>query len=193
MCQILYEPYKLLNIIVVSRLLPVADSSHLICICMQTLMVDHMAETVDLLSIEFTLLLLEVELELVDFVEYKRKMFLVLIYRITVDEYIIEIGMQENAYEISENHRHCVLKRGGGVTVPNLHCMAHVCAIYCGKCTLVYILGHCQNLFVHVGEVNLRLYLHSRYVQVNLILVWEQHNILYGVVILFTHINRGAQ
>ena len=86
MCQILYEPYKLLNIIVVSRLPPVADSSHLICICMQTPMVDHMAETVDLLGIKFTLLLLEVELELADFVEYKHEMSLVLIYRITVDE-----------------------------------------------------------------------------------------------------------
>jgi hypothetical protein len=57
MGQILYEPYKLLNVIVVSRLLPVADSSHLVCICMQTPMVDHMAKTVDLLSIKFTLLL----------------------------------------------------------------------------------------------------------------------------------------
>jgi hypothetical protein len=45
-----------------------------------------MAETVDLLGIKFTLLLLEVELELVDFVEYECEMFLVLVYRITVDE-----------------------------------------------------------------------------------------------------------
>ena len=86
MCQIPYETYKLLNVIVVSRLLPVADSSHLVCIRMQTPMVDHMAETVHLLSIKFTFLLLEVELELADFVEYKREMFLMLIYRVTVDE-----------------------------------------------------------------------------------------------------------
>ena len=86
MCQILYEPYKLLNIIIVSRLLPVVDPSHLVCICMQTPIIDHMAETVDLLSIEFTLLLFEVELELADFVKYKCEMFLVLIHKITVDE-----------------------------------------------------------------------------------------------------------
>ena len=86
MCQIPYETYKLLNVIVVSRLPPVADSTHLVCIHMQTPMVNHMAETVDLLGVKFTLLLLEVELELVDFVEYEHKMFLVLIYRVTVDE-----------------------------------------------------------------------------------------------------------
>jgi hypothetical protein len=86
MCQILYKPYKLLNIIVVSRLPPVADPSHLVCIRMQTPMVDHMAETVNLLSIKFTLLLLEVELELADFIEYKHEMSLMLIYRITVDK-----------------------------------------------------------------------------------------------------------
>jgi hypothetical protein len=86
MCQILYEPYKFLNIVVVSRLLPIADSRHLVCIRMQTPMVDHMAETVDLLGIKFALLLFEVELELVDLVEYKREMFLMLIHRVTVDE-----------------------------------------------------------------------------------------------------------
>jgi len=53
---------------------------------MQTPMVDHMAKTVHLLSIKFAFLLLEVELQHVDFVEYKREMFLVLVYRVTVDE-----------------------------------------------------------------------------------------------------------
>ena len=53
---------------------------------MQTPMINHMAKAVDLLSVQFALLLFEVELELVDFVEYKCEMFLVLIYRITVDE-----------------------------------------------------------------------------------------------------------
>ena len=82
----MYETYKLLNVIVGSRLPPVADSSHLVCIHMQTPMVDHMAKTVHLLSIKFAFLLLEVELEHVDFVEYKCEMFLVLVYRVTVDE-----------------------------------------------------------------------------------------------------------
>ena len=63
--------------------------------------------------------------------------------------------MQEDAYEISEYHHHHVLKCGGGVTVPNLHHMAHVCAIYRGKRTLVYVLGHCTNLFICIREVNL--------------------------------------
>jgi hypothetical protein len=85
-CQILYKPYKLLNIIVVSRLPPIVDSSHLVCIHMQTPMINHMAKAVDLLSVQFALLLFEVELELVDFVEYKCEMFLVLVHRIAVDE-----------------------------------------------------------------------------------------------------------
>jgi hypothetical protein len=131
---------------------------------MQTLMVDHMAETVYLLSVKFTFLLFEVELELADLLKYEREMFLVLIYRVTVHEQIIKIGMQEDAYKVSKDHRHHVLERGGGVTVPNLHCMAYVCAIYRGECTLVYILGHCTNLFIHIGEVDLRPYLRSRYI-----------------------------
>jgi hypothetical protein len=101
--------------------------------------------------------------------------------------------MQEDAYEISKDHRHHTLKCGGGVTVPNLHRMAHICAIYHGERTLVYILGHCMNLFVRVGEVNLQPYLHSHYIQVNLILVREWRNILYSVVIPFTCINHGAR
>jgi len=164
MCQILYESYKFLNVIIISRLLPIVDSAHLVCIRMQTPMVDHMAETVHLFSVKFAFLFLEIELELADFLKYEREMFLMLVYRITVHEQIIEIGMQEYAYKISKDHRHHVLERGGGVTVPNLHCMAHVCAIYCSERTLVYVLGHCTNLFVRIGEVDLRPYLHSRYV-----------------------------
>ena len=53
---------------------------------MQTPMINHMAKAVDLLSVQFALLLFEVELELVDFVEYKCEMFLVLVRRIAVDE-----------------------------------------------------------------------------------------------------------
>ena len=97
MCQILYESYKFLNVIIISRLPPIVDSAHLVCIHMQTPMVDHMAETVYLFSIKFAFLFLEIELELADLLKYKRKMFLVLIYRITVHEQIIEIGMQEYA------------------------------------------------------------------------------------------------
>jgi len=118
-------------------------------------MVDHMAETVYLIGIKFTFLLFEIELELADLLKYEHEMFLVLIYRITVHEQIIEIGMQEDAYRVSKDHCHHALECGRGVTVPNLHCMAHVCAIYRGKHTLVYILRHCMNLFVRVGEVNL--------------------------------------
>jgi hypothetical protein len=140
-CQILYESYKFLNVVIISRLPPIADSAHLVCIRMQTPMVDHMAKTVYLLGVKFTFLLFEVELELVDLLKYEREMFLVLIYRITVHEQIIKIGMQEYAYKISKDHRHHMLEHGGGVTVPNLHCMAHVCAIDCGECTLVYVLG----------------------------------------------------
>jgi hypothetical protein len=86
MCQILHKPYKLLNIIIVSRLPPIVDLSHLVCICMETSMVNHMADTVYLLGIQFTLLLFEVELELADLFKYECKMFLVLVYRVTVDE-----------------------------------------------------------------------------------------------------------
>jgi hypothetical protein len=164
MCQILYESYKFVNVIIISRLLPIADSAHLVCIRMQTLMVDHMAETVYLLGVKFTFLLFEVELELADLIKHKREMFLVLVYRITVHKQIIKIGMQEYAYKISKDHRHHALECGGGVTVPNLHCMAHVCAIYHCECTLVYVLGHCTNLFVRVGEVDLQPYLCSRYI-----------------------------
>jgi len=155
MCQILYESYKFLNVIIISRLLPIADSAHLVCIHMQTPMVDHMTETVYPFGVKFTFLFFEIELELVDLLKYEREMFLVLVYRITVHEQIIEIGMQEYAYKISKDHRHHALERGGGVTVPDLHCMVHVCAIYCSERTLVYILRHCTNLFVCVGEVDL--------------------------------------
>jgi len=86
MCQILYETYKFLNVIIVSRLPPIADSAHLVCIHMQTPMVDHMAETVYLLGIKFTFLLFEVELELADLIKYEREMFLMLVLRITVHE-----------------------------------------------------------------------------------------------------------
>src|SRR5580693_7256141 len=164
MCQILYESYKFLNVIVISRLPPIADSAHLVCIRMQTPMVNHMTETVYLFGVKFAFLFLEIELELADLLKYKREMFLVLIYRITVHKQIIEIGMQEYAYKISKDHRHHALERGGGITVPDLHCMAHVCAIYRGEHTLVYVLGHCMNLFVRIGEVDLQPYLRSRYV-----------------------------
>jgi len=164
MCQILYEPYKFLNVIIFSRLPPIADLAHLVCIRMQTPMVNHMAETVYLFGIKFAFLFLEIELELADLLKYEREMFLVLVYRITVHKQIIKIGMQEYAYEISKDHRHHALERGGGVTVPDLHCMAHVCAIYHSERTLVYVLRHCMNLFVCVGEVDLRPYLCSCYV-----------------------------
>jgi len=131
---------------------------------MQTLMVNHMAETVYLFGIKFAFLFLEIELELADLLKYEREMFLVLIYRITVHEQIIEIGMQKDAYKILKDHHHHMLECGRGVTVPDLHCMAHVGAIYHGERTLVYVLGHCMNLFVRVREVNLRLYFHSRYI-----------------------------
>jgi len=101
--------------------------------------------------------------------------------------------MQEDAYEILKYHHHHMLKCGRGITVSNLHRMAHVCAIYCGERTLVYVLGHCTNLFICIGEVNLQPYLRSHYVQANLILVQEWHNILYGVIIPFMRINCGAQ
>jgi hypothetical protein len=131
---------------------------------MQTPMVDHMAKTVYLLGVKFTFLFLEIELELADLLKYECEMFLMLVYRITVHEQIIEMGMQEDAYKISKDHRHHAFERGEGITVPNLHCMAHVCAIYHGERTLVYVLGHCTNVFVHVGEVNLRPYFRSCYI-----------------------------
>ena len=164
MCQILYKTYKFLKVIIISRLPPIADSAHLVCIRMQTLMVDHMAETVYLLGIKFTFLLFEVELELADLIKYEREMFLVLVYRVTVHEQIIKISMQEYAYKVSKDHRHHALECGGGITVPNLHCIAHVGAIYRGERTLVYVLGHCTNLFIRVREVDLQLYLRSCYV-----------------------------
>jgi hypothetical protein len=85
---------------------------------MQTPMVDHMAETVYLMSVKFTFLLFEIELELVDLLKYEREMFLVLVYRITVHEQIIKISMQEDAYKVLKDHRHHVLECGGGITVP---------------------------------------------------------------------------
>jgi hypothetical protein len=45
-----------------------------------------MAETVHLLGVQFTLLLLEAELELVNLVKDKCEMFLMLIHRVTVDK-----------------------------------------------------------------------------------------------------------
>jgi hypothetical protein len=59
--------------------------------------------------------------------------------------------------------------------------------------SLVYVFRYCTNLFICIGEINLQLYLHSCYVQVNLILVWEWSNILHGVIIPFMHINRSVQ
>ena len=56
MCQILHKAKKFLDLMVVMRCLPLSYSRHLVAVSMKAMLIDHMTETLYLLSIELTFL-----------------------------------------------------------------------------------------------------------------------------------------
>ena len=56
MCQILHEAKKSLDLMVVTRCLPLSYSRHHVTVSVKAVLVDHMTKTLYLLSIELTLL-----------------------------------------------------------------------------------------------------------------------------------------
>ena len=89
MRQVLNETQKSLDIVVRPWTSPFAYAGHFVRSRVQSFIVDYMAETVDCLGIELTLLLFEVELVFSNFLKHEREMILMLLYGVTIDEQIV--------------------------------------------------------------------------------------------------------
>ena len=89
MREVINESQKPLDIIVVSRLSPVANTSHLIEVCMQASMIDHMPETVYFLGIKIALLSFKIKLMFSNSFENELQVLFVLLNRVAINEEVV--------------------------------------------------------------------------------------------------------
>ena len=87
--NIIHESNELLNIIIITGSAPLPDTGYLVGIDMDSISVDYMTKTVDLVSIQITFGPFAEELLLSQSFKYKTKMLFLLFYGIQIDKYIV--------------------------------------------------------------------------------------------------------
>ena len=64
LCQVLDESNKSLYLVQVARLPPLAYPCHFICVCVDTTLIDHMPEAIELFCVQVAFFTLEIEFRL---------------------------------------------------------------------------------------------------------------------------------
>ena len=110
MCQILHEAKKSLDLVVVTRCLPLSYSRHLVAVGMKAVLVDHMTKTLYLLSIELTLFCSKEQRVLLQFVKHQLQMLLMYFDRFAKHEDVVQVNVDEYSNVVSEYRVHQPLK-----------------------------------------------------------------------------------
>jgi len=110
-----------------------------------------------------------------------------------VDEYVVQVNMDESCDKVAEHRGHQPLECQGGIAVPLLHHSAHECAEDGGECRLWDVLIAYTYLLVHFRHVQLGPVCGMRYVVPNGILVQKGTDVLFRILVLHTQIEYSAQ
>ena len=110
MCQILHKAKKSLDLMVVTRCFPLLYSCHLVAVGMKAMLVDHMTETLYLLSVELTLFCSKEQRVVLQFVKHQLQMLLVFFDRFAKHEDVVQVNMDEYSDVVSEYRIHQPLK-----------------------------------------------------------------------------------
>jgi len=110
MCQILDEAQKPLNLKVMMRCFPLSYTCHLITIGMKVMVIDHVAKTLQFLSIQFTLLSAKIKYMFPQLVKHKSQVFLMFLDAIAVYKDIIKVNIDKYSNVVLENRVHQSLK-----------------------------------------------------------------------------------
>ena len=110
MCQILHEAKKSLNLMVVTRCLPLSHSRHLVAVSVKAVLVNHMTKTLYLLRVELTFLCLKEQRVLSQFVKHQLQMLLVFFNRFAKHKDVVQVNVDEYSDVVSEYRVHQPLK-----------------------------------------------------------------------------------
>ena len=110
MCQVLHEAKKSLDLMVVMRCLPLLNSRHLVAVGMKAVLINHMTETLYLLSIELTLFCSKEQRVLLQFVKHQLQMLLVFFDHFAKHEDVIQVNVDKYSDVVSEYRVHQPLK-----------------------------------------------------------------------------------
>ena len=110
MCQVLHEAKKSLDLVLVTRCLPLSYLRHLVAVGVKAVLVDHMTETLYLLSIELTLFCSKEQRVLSQFVKHQLQMLLVFFDRFAKHEDVVQVNVDEYSDVVSEYRVHQPLK-----------------------------------------------------------------------------------
>src|ERR1700679_564434 len=105
-------------------------------------------------------------------------MTFMIIDRVGVYEYVIQIYSDEYPNMFSEYPGHQPLKRRGSVTVALLHNMRYERSQCSCKCCLPHIANLNSYLFIGVRHIDFCSIFGSGYVHADLILIWEWGHVL---------------
>ena len=110
MCQVLHEAKKSLDLVVVTRCLPLLYLCHLVAIGVKAMLVNQMTETLYLLSVELTFFCSKEQRMLSQFVKHQLQMLLVFFDRFTKHEDVIQVNVDEYSNVVLEYRVHQPLK-----------------------------------------------------------------------------------
>ena len=110
MCQILHEAKKSLDLVVVTRCFPLSYSCHLVAVGVKAVLVNHMTETLYLLSVELTLFCSKEQRVLSQFVKHQLQMLLVFFDHFAKHEDVVQVNVDEYSDVVSEYRIHQPLK-----------------------------------------------------------------------------------
>ena len=110
MCQVLREAKKSLDLVVVMRCLPLSYSRHLGTVGVKAMLIDHMTETLYLLSVELTLFCSKEQRVLSQFVKHQLQMLLVFFDCFAKHEDVVQVNVDEYSDVVSEYRVHQPLK-----------------------------------------------------------------------------------
>src|SRR5262245_148581 len=193
MREVLNEPQKPLEFILIFRDRPISDPRHLVWVYVYPLVIDKMTKTFQLFRVQVNLALLEKEFPFSQFIEDHLQMFFVLFQRATIDEDIVKIYVDKSSDIISEYRRHYSLECCGRVAVSNLHRIAQKRSINCGKRCFPHIFRINAYLFICVRHIDLRSIFSSSNFGSNLLLIRERRYVFHSIIVSFPRIESGAK
>ena len=146
--DVVYKSNELLDIVIVLGCSPLPDVGNLICINMDPILVDHVAEAIHPLCIQIAFCPFEVELVLSQAFKHETQVLLMFLNCIGVHKDIVQVYMHAASNSIAKYCGHQSLECHGSITVSNPHYMAHKRSGYCCEHVLANIFNTYSNSFI---------------------------------------------
>ena len=109
-----------------------------------------------------------------------------------VDEYVVQVNMDESRDEVVEYRGHQPLESRGGIVVPLLHYSAHECAEYSSEGCLWDVLVAYAYLLVHFRHVQLGPLCGMSNIVPYSVLIQKGTDVLLRILVLHTQIEYHA-